>query len=64
MQNYTIINDSYNANLDSARIGIKNLVNISCSGRKITVIGDMLELGSDSENHHKKVGDSWVFYLT
>ena len=56
MQNYTIINDSYNANLDSARLGIHNLSNISCSGRKITVIGDMLELGDKEEEHHQKLG--------
>ena len=56
MQNYTIINDSYNANLDSARLGIHNLSNISCSGRKITVIGDMLELGDKEEEHLQKLG--------
>ena len=56
VNNFTIINDSYNANLDSARIGIKNLVNISCSGRKITVIGDMLELGDKEEDHHQQLG--------
>ena len=56
MQNYTIINDSYNANLDSARLGIHNLSNISCSGRKITVIGDMLELGDKEKEHHQKLG--------
>ena len=52
----TVINDSYNANLDSARLGIYNLVNIPCSGRKITVIGDMLELGDKEVEHHQKLG--------
>jgi UDP-N-acetylmuramoyl-tripeptide--D-alanyl-D-alanine ligase len=56
VQNYTIINDSYNANLDSARIGIHNLSNISCLGRKIAVIGDMLELGDKEKEHHQKLG--------
>ena len=56
VKNYTIINDSYNANLDSARLGINNLLNISCSGRKITVIGDMLELGAKEDNHHQQLG--------
>ena len=56
IQNYTIINDSYNANLDSARIGIHNLSNISCSGRKIAVIGDMLELGNKEKEYHQKLG--------
>jgi len=56
MKNYTIINDSYNANLDSARLGINNLIKISCSGRKITIIGDMLELGDKEEEHHQRLG--------
>ena len=56
VQNYTIINDSYNANLDSARLGVQNLSNISCSGRKITVIGDMLELGKKEEEYHLELG--------
>ena len=45
-----------NANLDSARLGIYNLANIPCSGRKITVIGDMLELGDKEEEIHQKLG--------
>ena len=56
VQNYTVINDSYNANLDSARLGINNLMDISCSGRKITIIGDMLELGDKEEEHHHRLG--------
>ncbi len=60
VQNYTIINDSYNANLDSAKLGINNLSDISCSGRKITVLGDMLELGSKEEEHHTQLGKHLV----
>ena len=56
LQNYTVINDSYNANLDSARLGINNLMEISCAGRKITIIGDMLELGDKEEEHHHLLG--------
>jgi UDP-N-acetylmuramoyl-tripeptide--D-alanyl-D-alanine ligase len=56
VQNYTIINDSYNANLDSVKLGINNLSDISCSGRKITVLGDMLELGAKEEEYHKQLG--------
>ena len=56
VQNYTIINDSYNANLDSVKLGINNLSDISCSGRKIAVLGDMLELGDKEEDYHKRLG--------
>ena len=51
---YTIINDCYNANYDSMKEGIKNLSNRE--GRKIAVLGDMLELGDYSEELHRKVG--------
>jgi UDP-N-acetylmuramoyl-tripeptide--D-alanyl-D-alanine ligase len=51
---YTIINDCYNANYDSMKEGIKNLSNRE--GRKIAVLGDMLELGNYSEDLHRKVG--------
>jgi len=56
LHNYTIINDSYNANLDSAKLGIYNLSNFSCPGRKITVIGDMLELGAKEKECHRELG--------
>lgn len=51
-----IINDSYNANLDSARAGIKYLAAMSKEKRKIAVIGDMLELGSLEKRHHSELG--------
>ena len=51
---YIIINDCYNANYDSMKEGIKNLSNYK--GRKIAVLGDMLELGDYSEELHRNVG--------
>ena len=54
----TIIDDTYNANLNSTLSALDYLKSIPGNGRRIMVFGDMLELGSDSENHHKKVGDS------
>ncbi len=50
-----IINDSYNASLDSMKASIEYLANTK-SKRKIAVLGDMFELGSYSEELHKKVG--------
>lgn len=55
----TVIDDSYNANLDSMRSGIttlKTLARAKGRGRAVAILGEMLELGADSENHHRLVG--------
>ena len=52
----TIINDSYNASLDSVKVAIEYLANTNTK-RKIAVLGDMLELGDFSEKLHRKVGE-------
>ena len=52
----TIINDSYNASLDSMKVAIKYLANTNAE-RKIAVLGDMFELGNFSEELHRKVGE-------
>jgi UDP-N-acetylmuramoyl-tripeptide--D-alanyl-D-alanine ligase len=54
-KDYTIINDSYNASFDSMKLSLEVLNNRS-EKRKIAVLGDMLELGTFSEDIHKKVG--------
>ncbi len=52
----TIIEDSYNANGDSVSRALDYLENLSVEGRKIAVLGSMKELGSESENIHRKIG--------
>ena len=52
----TLIDDSYNANLDSMRAGIAALASIGAESRKIAVLGEMLELGEDSQPLHEQVG--------
>ena len=51
-----VINDAYNASLESMKYALEYLKNVSGS-RKIAVLGDMLELGEFSEELHKKVGE-------
>lgn len=52
----TIIEDCYNASPDSQKAGLNSLCKIS-KGRKIAVLGDMLELGTYSETAHRNVGE-------
>lgn len=50
---YTIIDDTYNANYDSMVAALKYLDTLK--GRKIAVLGDMLELGKYSKTIHKNI---------
>ena len=52
----TIIDDTYNASPDSMKAGIDILSGISGEGRRIAVLADMKELGSETENAHREVG--------
>lgn len=49
-----MIDGTYNANLDSMKSSIDVLSGYS--GRKIAVLGDMLELGDYEETLHRAVG--------
>ncbi len=51
----TVINDSYNANPNSVLAGLEVLAELP-EGRKIAVLGDMLELGPESRRWHREVG--------
>lgn len=53
--NFTIINDAYNANPDSMRMAIKTLSMMNGYSDKLAVLGDMLELGKDSEKYHREL---------
>ena len=52
----TFIEDCYNASPDSQKAGLNSLCKIA-KQRKIAVLGDMLELGSFSEQAHRMVGE-------
>ncbi len=51
-----VINDTYNANPDSVIASLKTLSQMKCSGKRIAVLGDMLELGEYTEVAHREVG--------
>jgi UDP-N-acetylmuramoyl-tripeptide--D-alanyl-D-alanine ligase len=52
---YRVIDDSYNANPESMEQALKLLKEMR-GGRKIAILGDMLELGDAAEFFHYKVG--------
>ena len=52
----TIIEDCYNAGPESMEAALAVLGQRECTGRKIAVLGDMLELGNSSMAEHYKVG--------
>lgn len=51
-----IINDTYNANPESMKAGIITLAGLGVAPR-IAILGDMFELGADSRELHKKIGN-------
>ncbi len=53
----TLLNDCYNANPGSMHAAVDTLTSLDCSGRRIAVLGDMLELGSAAENYHRRLGE-------
>lgn len=58
LNNITFINDAYNANPDSFECALKVLEKFQTRGKRGVIAGDMLELGSGSDDFHKGVGRS------
>lgn len=52
--NSLIYNDTYNANPESMEAALEAMAGLP--GKKVAVLGDMLELGTDTGSLHRKVG--------
>ena len=52
----TFVDDSYNANPDSMKAGLRTLAGLPGTGRRIAVLGRMGELGAHAEEGHREVG--------
>jgi len=55
--NYAVIFDCYNANPVSMTSAIKFWKEYLPEKKHIAILGDMLELGTDSEKYHKQIGE-------
>lgn len=56
MNGYTVIDDTYNANVESTQTALGFLTEFSDQGRKIFIFGDMFEMGDMAEEAHAQVG--------
>lgn len=52
-----ILNDTYNANPDSMRAALSLLKRLASGGKRIAVLGDMYELGSEENKYHQQIGE-------
>jgi UDP-N-acetylmuramoyl-tripeptide--D-alanyl-D-alanine ligase len=52
----TVVNDCYNANPLSMRAALDDLAMQDTAGRRVAVLGDMLELGPAEREHHAEIG--------
>ncbi|MBR0404402.1 MAG: UDP-N-acetylmuramoyl-tripeptide--D-alanyl-D-alanine ligase [Eggerthellaceae bacterium] len=51
-----VVDDSYNANPDSMSASLATFATMDIAGRRIAVLGDMLELGKFAQEAHEEIG--------
>ncbi len=51
-----ILNDAYNSSPTSCAAALRSLSECRRGGRKVAVLGDMLEMGSEAQRGHQEVG--------
>lgn len=53
----TVIDDAYNANPSATLSAVESLMEFPSAGRRVALLGDMLELGEETELMHARVGE-------
>ena len=53
---FKIVSDCYNANPSSTKMALQTIGNMKAPGKRIAVLGDMLELGKQSGELHAQIG--------
>ncbi len=51
-----VLEDCYNANADSMRAALDTLCGLPLQGRRVAILGDMAELGGQTEAAHTEIG--------
>jgi len=51
-----VLEDCYNANADSTRAALETLCDLPLQGRRVAILGDMAELGAQSDAAHAEMG--------
>jgi UDP-N-acetylmuramoyl-tripeptide--D-alanyl-D-alanine ligase len=52
-----VVNDAYNANPASMRAALLDLAERAGARRRVVVLGEMAELGAESERYHREIGE-------
>jgi UDP-N-acetylmuramoyl-tripeptide--D-alanyl-D-alanine ligase len=52
-----VVNDAYNANPTSMRAALLDLAERASERRRVAVLGEMAELGGDSDRYHAEIGE-------
>ncbi|HJS50158.1 MAG TPA: UDP-N-acetylmuramoyl-tripeptide--D-alanyl-D-alanine ligase [Gaiellaceae bacterium] len=52
-----VINDAYNANPDSMHAALEHLAERAGDRRRVAVLGEMAELGAQSDRYHSEIGE-------
>lgn len=56
MNGSTLIDDTYNSSPDAVESALMTLKTLDCSGSRIAILGDMMELGKYSAMEHHRIG--------